>query len=89
MDGTRKFPSVYKGRILDRGSQRNRIRLSEIEFDMESENNYKDDSGYISYVQVGKPKQGRRTQPEESGKTRRKNQEGVRRFRPRSQSDDD
>lgn len=89
MDGSSKFQGLYKGRKINHRSQRNRLRLSDIESELEDNNSFKPDTGYVSYVEIVKPKQRRRSQPGEFGETRRKNQEGVRRFRGRSNGHDD
>lgn len=86
MDRGGKFQGLYKGRRISYSSQRNKLRLSHIEQDMENENPFSEDEGYLDYVEASKSKQRRRPQSSEPGEARRKNQEGIRRFRRRANS---
>ena len=84
MDKRKRVETIYSESGTADWSQWDQLRLSTVEQALGDEDNFEPDERYSHNVEVIKPKQGRRTQPKELGYTRRKNQEGIRRFRPRA-----
>ena len=81
MDGSRKLQRVYQESNIDSGTQRDQLRLSDIEQTLEDLDNNVPGAGYTGYVKTIKSDKRQGAQPWEPSKSSRKNQEGVRRFR--------
>ena len=86
MDKRKRLETIYSESGTADWAQWDQLRLPDIEQVLGDEDNFETDERYAHHVEVIKPKQGRRTQPKEPGYTRRKNQEGIRRFRSRDNS---
>jgi len=83
MDKRTRLQSIHSESEVSSSTQRDMLRLSSAEQDLEDFDQAEPSAGYTGYVKTIKPKQRRGTQSGEVGKAGRKNQEGVRRFRGR------
>ena len=68
MESSRRPSGIFKGRYVDNRPQRNILRLSNLEQDMEDEDYAEAGVRYVSRKQTARADEGKRTQPRRLGR---------------------
>ena len=71
MESSRRPSGIFKGRYVDNRPQRNLIRLSNLEQDLEDEDYAEAGVRYVSSKQAARADKGERTQPRRMGRNTR------------------
>ena len=77
MESSKRPLGLLKGRYIDSGSQRNKLRLPDLESLVEYEDRLEESLRYTGSVKVARANEGERSQSRRMGKNSRRTEAGL------------